>query len=57
MNGQCETKVFTYPNAVVRVHFPDLTDEEQNRRMKQLHKAAAELLKEVKGGKTDVMDG
>lgn len=48
MNGQSETKVFTYPNAVVRVHFPDLTDEEQKRRMKQLHKAAAELLKEVR---------
>lgn len=56
MNGQSETKVFTYPNAVVRVHFPDLTEEEQKRRMKQIHKAAAELLKEVKGGKTDVMD-
>ena len=56
MNGQYETKVFTYPNAIVRVHFPDLTDEEQNRKMKQLHKAAAELLKEVKGVKTNVMD-
>ena len=57
MNGQSETKVFTYPNAIVRVHFPDLTDEEQQKRMKKLHKAAAELLKEVKkGGKTDVMD-
>lgn len=58
MNGQRETKVFTYPNAVVRVHFPDLTEEEQKRRMKQLHDAAAELLKEVrKGGTTHVMDG
>ena len=48
MEGQRETKVFTYPNAIVRVHFPDLTDEEQKRRMKQIHKAAMDLLKEVK---------
>lgn len=48
MNGQSETQVFTYPNAIVRVHFPDLTDEEQKRRMKKIHNAAAELLKEVR---------
>jgi ribosome recycling factor len=46
MNGQSEIKVFTYPNAIVRVHFPDLTDEEQKKRMKRIHKAASELLKE-----------
>lgn len=48
MNGQSEIKTFTYPNAVVRVHFPDLTDEENKRRMNQIHKAAMELLKEVR---------
>jgi len=48
MNGQSEIKTFTYPNAVVRVHFPDLTDEENKRRMKQIHNAAMELLKEVR---------
>ncbi len=44
MDGQMKT--FTYPNAVVRVHFPDLSTEEHNRRMKRIHKAAEELLKE-----------
>ena len=43
MEGQ---KIFTYPNAVVRVTFADLTPEEHNRRMKQIRKAAEELLKE-----------
>ena len=41
-----ETRTFTYPNAIVRVHFPDLTAEENTKRMKQIHKAAEELLKE-----------
>ena len=44
MDGQMKT--FTHPNAIVRVHFPDLTDEEQKRRMKRIYKAAEELLKE-----------
>ena len=48
MEGQCEIKTFTYPNAIVRVHFPDLSDEEQNRRMKKIHKATEELLKETR---------
>lgn len=45
MDGQCEVKTFTYPNVIVRVHFPDLSDEENKKRMKQIHKAATELLK------------
>lgn len=48
MEGQCEIKTFTYPNAIVRVHFPDLTDEENKRRMKKIQKAAEELLKETR---------
>ena len=44
MDGQ--TKTFIYPNMVVRVHFPDLTEDERKRRMKQLYNAAEELLKE-----------
>ena len=52
MKGQAdtykETKVFTYPNMVVRVHIPDLTDEERNRRMKAISKAAEAVLKQVK---------
>lgn len=39
------TKVYTYPNAIVRVHIPDLTDEERARRHKTLYKAAEALLK------------
>lgn len=46
MDGQREVKTFTYPNAIVRVHFPDLSEEENNKRMKKIQKAAAELLKE-----------
>ena len=39
-----EVKVFHYDNAVVRVHIPDLTDEERARRMKEIERAAAQLL-------------
>ena len=46
MNGQRETITFTYPNAIVRVHFPDLTEEEHKKRTKQIRKAAEELIKE-----------
>lgn len=48
MDGQRETRTFIYPNAIVRVHFPDLTQEEHDRRMKQIYKAAVDVLKEVK---------
>ena len=46
MEGQREVQTFTYPNMVVRVHYPDLTEEENKRRMKRLYKAAEEILKE-----------
>lgn len=39
-------KEFIYPNAVVRVHHPDITKEERDRRMKQIYKAAEDVLKE-----------
>ena len=48
MDGQRETRTFIYPNAIVRVHFPDLTPEEQKRRMKRIYQAAVDVLKEVK---------
>jgi hypothetical protein len=43
---------------IVRVHFPDLTKEERERRMQRIHDAAAKLLKSTlinnrKGGDTD----
>lgn len=40
-----EVKTFTYPNMTVRVHIPDLDEQERSRRMKAIHKAASELLK------------
>jgi hypothetical protein len=43
-----EVKVFTFPNMVARVHIPDLTTEERERRMKRIYESAAKLLK---GGK------
>lgn len=49
MKGQADTykevKEYIYPNAIVRVHIPDLTDEERKRRLKAIHDAAAELLR------------
>lgn len=54
MEGQCKIYTFTYQNAIVRVHFPDLTDEEQQKRMKKIHKAAAELLKEREVKKREI---
>ena len=53
MSSQSEVITFTYPNAIVRVHLPDLTDEEHNRRMKKIYKAAGELVKEKIGGKRE----
>ena len=46
-----ETKVLHYPNMVVRVHFPDITDEEQKKRMEAIRKAAVNLLLSVERGK------
>lgn len=36
---------FTYPSAIVRVHRPDITQEERTRRMKLIYKAAENVLK------------
>ena len=41
-----EVKRFEYPNMIVKVHIPDLSEEERQRRMKAIQKAAVELLKE-----------
>ena len=47
-----EVRTFVYPNAIVRVHIPDLTEEERAKRMKMVHDAAAALLKDnTKGGR------
>lgn len=44
-----ETRVYEYPNAIVRVRIPNLSDEEQNRRIAALRAAAAEVLKKECG--------
>ena len=50
-------KTFTYPNAIVRVEFPNITKEEREKRMKQIRDAAADLIKSTlinrKGGDAD----
>lgn len=49
MKGQTdtykETRILKYPNTIVKVHIPDLTEEENNRRLKVISNAAGELLK------------
>ncbi len=40
-----ETKVFEFPNAIVRVHIPDISAEERSKRMARIHKAAERLLR------------
>ena len=42
-----QTKTFTYSNAVVRVHFPDIDEAERKQRLKGVQKAAEVLLKAV----------
>ena len=40
-----EVRTIQFPGMVARVHIPDLTPEERTRRMKNIHKAATNLLK------------
>ena len=40
-----EIRTFEYPGMVVRVHIPDISEAERNRRMKQLYKASESILK------------
>ena len=42
---QC--RVFEYPDAIVRVHIPDLADEERAKRMREIKRSAELLLKGV----------
>jgi hypothetical protein len=49
-----EPQIFEFPNMTVRVYRPILTDEERERRMKRIRKAAVDLvlsLEREKGGK------
>lgn len=40
-----EPKIFTYPGIVAKVYSPILTEEERKRRMENIAKSAARLLK------------
>ena len=42
-----EVKTYRYPNAIVRVHIPDLTPEEREKRMKIIADAAGNMLKSM----------
>lgn len=50
------TTTFEFPNAIVRVHRPELTPEERTRRMKAIYDASAALLKEIERKKTNEKD-
>lgn len=41
-----EVRTFTINGHTVRVHIPDITEEERARRLKEVEKAAAQLLRE-----------
>ncbi len=40
-----EPKILTFPNAVIKVYSPILTEEERKKRMERIAKSAEELLK------------
>ena len=40
-----EVITFNFPNMVARVHIPDISEEERNRRMKIIYQAAENLIK------------
>jgi hypothetical protein len=41
-------KTVELPNAVVRIYRPDLTEEEKNKRQKNIHNSAKNLLRKCK---------
>lgn len=43
-----EVRTIEFPGMIARIHIPDLTPEERNRRMQNIKKAAENLLKGVK---------
>lgn len=40
-----EVKVIQFPGMIAKIHIPDITPEERDRRMKRIREAAANLLK------------
>lgn len=45
-----------YSNAIVRVHRPDITQEERKRRMMQVYKAAENVLKSKMKGERNGLE-
>lgn len=44
---QSREQVFHYPNAIVRVHRPDIAEDERAKRMAEIKRSAEMLLREV----------
>lgn len=42
-----QSRVFTYPNATVRVHIPDVAQSEKDRNFQELKRSAELLLREL----------
>lgn len=42
-----QSQEFKYPNAIIRVHRPDLAEAEKQRRMNEVKLSAENLLREV----------
>lgn len=42
-----QSRVFTYPNATVRVHIPDVAQSEKDRNFRELKRSAELLLREL----------
>ena len=51
---QCQE--FKYANAIVRVHTPDLAEDEKQRRMKEVKSSAEKLLKGVMKNEYSTLD-
>lgn len=46
-----EVKTFEYPNCIVRVHIPELTEDERKQRIDDLKQATANFMKAVEKGR------
>ena len=42
-----QSRVYTFPNATVRVNYPDITDSENEKRLQQIKRTAEKLLREI----------
>lgn len=51
-----EIRTITLPGCIARVHIPDIPEEERERRMNRIKKAAAELLLERRNEHEDIKE-